>query len=116
MRAYVHRDIRAALYSVTVGGRVVEKPEWVHLTSVEFRVRAGGRARVLKEKRKNVHAFIVGEVTTTEQDEIPGRTRDSVKVKYDPYVAGDFFVAETGEVVRSAREVWMTPDGVYARL
>jgi hypothetical protein len=41
-------------------GRIVGYAEAVILTDVEFRVRESGRQRVLRERRKNVHAFVVG--------------------------------------------------------
>lgn len=114
MRVHVHRDIRGKIYSVTVRGRVVEKPTHAYLTNVTFKVRPGGRARVLKERRKNVHAFVVGDLVETDTMNMSGIPTEAVRVKYDPYACDRFFDPETGEILDSAKEVWLTPLGVWA--
>ena len=41
-------------------GRVIAHCDEMQLTDVNFRVSESGRRRVLREKRKNVHAFVIG--------------------------------------------------------
>ncbi len=43
-------------------GRVIGYTESVNLEDVEFKVSEAGRQRLLREKRKNVHAFAIGTV------------------------------------------------------
>ena len=112
MKAYVHRDIRGKIYSITVNGKVVEKTETVYVSDATFRVRPGGRARVLKQKKKNVHAFVIGKVKTSEMPSLP---KNVIKVTYNPYVADTFLIANTSKAVHNASEVWLTPNGVYIR-
>ena len=51
--------------SMRVKGVVVDHPHAVVLKNVKFRVQPAGRAKVLKEKRKNVHAFVCGQLVET---------------------------------------------------
>jgi hypothetical protein len=56
----LHKNTISALDPTT--GRVIKDAyfDTIHLTDVEFRVRQGGRQRVLDEQAKNVHAFVIG--------------------------------------------------------
>ena len=64
MRVRVYRNLRAGGYSVLNPrtGRVVGHASAVLLTAARFIVREGGRKRVLEERRKNVHAFVEGDL------------------------------------------------------
>ena len=85
----VYRNLRHGrksrpLYSVCQDGRVVSHVHSIMLRDARFIVRESGRQRVLKENRKNVHAFIKGYVTSS------GMGTDKfgrlpVQVVYNPY-------------------------------
>ncbi len=66
-------------------GKVIRHCELIMLKNVKFIVSKSGRARVLKEKRKNVHAFVRGEIT----DYVPGNLT-SINVTYNPYKYSTF--------------------------
>ena len=53
-----------------------------------FKVSKAGRARVIREKRKNVHALICGELCGTK--EFDGTGLIPFKVSYDPYKTDRF--------------------------
>ena len=92
-----------------VRGKVVGHSTEVAMSDCEFRVRPGGHKRVIEEKRKNVHAFVIGEV----QPSLPESTGYR-QVKYNPYKSDYFFFADTGEkivnatsvILKSNRTVW----------
>jgi len=69
-------------------GRVIAHTRLIDLADVTFVVQPGGRARVLAEGRKNVHAFVRGTVTASRD----GLAGPYVEVTYNPYVT-DAFVA-----------------------
>lgn len=102
------------LYSIMHKGRVVARRHRVLLSNARFVVREAGRKRVLKEKRKNVHAFVVGELV----DErgifgIDANGKDlPVKVTYNPYKS-DCFESNHGCVQR-ARGVLLNEHGITA--
>lgn len=58
----------------------------VELHDVKFVVQPGGRARVLREKRKNVHAYLEGELVSEDFSISPGY----LPVWYNPYRSNKF--------------------------
>ena len=68
-RVRVYRNLARDSYSVMAmegpdKGRVVAWAKEVFLDDVKFVVRESGRQRVLNERRKNVHAFVDGKLTS----------------------------------------------------
>ena len=100
-------------------GRVVAAPSRVYLEDVTFAVQPAGRAKVLAERRKNVHAFVRGvdifpfsrmwkfdrspEIAAT----LPGGKWSIVS--YNPYNAGTF-VTEDGVSVTRAEFAYCETD------
>ncbi len=84
---------------------IAHLPE-VYLEDVEFKVSESGRQRVLKEKRKNVHAFATGVITDPKEGM-------NTKVSYNPYKYGNFYEVETEEPVFSAESAYLTGRNVY---
>jgi hypothetical protein len=69
-------------------GRVIEHTDHVILKNPKFVVRQGGRQKVLEEKKKNVHAFVIGEVIQSLPE---GRVVLSEQpVTYNPYRFSQF--------------------------
>tara|TARA_R110002020_G_scaffold178080_1_gene370848 strand:+ start:522 stop:986 length:465 start_codon:yes stop_codon:yes gene_type:complete len=71
--------------------RVIEHPWEICLEEVTFIVSQAGREKVLKEKRKNVHAFVQG--TQVLKVDLPsGSSPDIITkvVSYNPYEASQF--------------------------
>ena len=60
----VYRNLHTGLWSVRQGGVVKLHTDYIILRNVQFAVQPAGRARVIKEERKNVHAFVRGYLTT----------------------------------------------------
>lgn len=79
-RVYVYRNLHNGLFSVWHQGRVLAHVPEIHLKDAEFRVRESGRQKVLREKKKNVHAFVVGTVDSTPS------TSAATPVMYNPYM------------------------------
>jgi len=60
---YVYRNLRKNCWSVRQGSTVRFHTLYAFLRDAKFKVSQAGRERVVKEKRKNVHAFVVGLLT-----------------------------------------------------
>ena len=93
----VHRNLNNGLWSVTAKtgehkNKVVHHCASISLSDVKFVVSAAGRARVIKEKRKNVHAWCVGVVTSL--DDTYNIKESCKQVTYDPYKFGFFYAAD----------------------
>lgn len=81
------------------------------MADVRFVVRPGGRARAVRERKRNVHAFARGVVVQTDC-RVP---KGAVRVNYNPFHAPHFYEVDSGESCESARMAFLTPDGkLYA--
>jgi hypothetical protein len=90
----VYWNLHRSLYSVKQRGLVVGHTESIQLENASFRVSEAGRQRVLKEKRKNVHATVVGTIVEAE--------RAGERVSYNPYKYQTFVWADSEEPVLKA--------------
>jgi hypothetical protein len=88
-------------WSVLQNGLVIGHTNSISLKNCIFIVSDSGRQRVLRDKRKNVHAFIQGQVDTATDMKVVWNP--NYKVAYNPYKSGDFFVGN--DVVKTANYV-----------
>lgn len=116
MRVRVYRNLTRGGYSIqdTKNGLVVARWPEVLLSGCKFVVRQGGRNRMLKERVKNVHAFVLGHldgvgVEDTYIDEMDGLVN---RVTYQPYER-DYFIDQSGLKVESAEIVLLNRFGIF---
>lgn len=107
-RAFVYWNLHRECWSVRVRGKVVAHATGLTLERVEFKVSEAGRQRVLRERRKNVHAGAYGMVVEVEPARRPPGLR-GVGVSYNPYRGPSFYRVETGEPVTGAPLVYLEP-------
>jgi len=112
----VYRNLHKNCFSVRQNGRVVEyindENDIAELHNVTFAVQPAGRAKVLKEKKKNVHAFVRGNLHMTirhdRRSDLDGWDQFYVwarEVKYNPYKMDSFYYVDTEEPVKYADKV-----------
>ena len=108
-RVMVYYNLHKHTFSVTYNGRLLNHSDYVKLSDVEFRVRQGCREKVLKEKRKNVHSFVIG----TLEDyckfpcmDMPSEPNENI-VTYNPYKYNTYVMKDTEEPIFRAGEVEM---------
>jgi len=70
VKVFVYWNLHKGLWSVKalegpMKGRVIMRSEEVFLSDVEGKVSEAGRQRVLRERKKNVHAGIVGKLSNS---------------------------------------------------
>lgn len=107
MRVFCYWNLHRGCWSVKAldgprKGRVVSRGSTVLLSDVKAKVSEAGRQRVLREKRKNVHAGIVGRLVHVSNEELVVPTR-SRQIGYNPYHGPDFVDKLSGEVFDGAR-------------
>jgi hypothetical protein len=113
----VYRNLHTGTWSVRSRyrqdyGRVIGHPEHIIILDAKFVVLEPGRQKVLREKRKNVHAFVRGEMEDTSNgNSLAFPTRLLMPVTYNPYKMGSFYNPETGQPVLAAAAVLMGKDG-----
>ena len=73
--------------------------DMIRMENVRFHVSESGRQRVLAEKKKNVHAFVEGDVVNR-----IGSAGDLVNVSYNPYKSAKF-ILDSGKPIEQASAV-----------
>jgi len=106
MRVEVYFNLHKHVFSVRSArsGRVILHTDRVHIRNPEFVVRQGGRQRVLREGKKNVHAFVRGEATYFSEKDCP--TLDNVM--YNPYKYDSFVKVIDKTPVRKAKRAYLS--------
>ena len=109
---YVYRNLHRQCWGIRLRGKVVDHAHEVWIRHAEFKVFETGRQRVIREKRKNVHAFVVGAFSL---DPCVAEILDMgnpVRVSYNPYTTGSFTVGDYPWAVKRAKLVCLRADGV----
>ena len=76
-----------------------------------FEVSQAGRKRVLKDKVKNVHAFVVGREINREIDK-----SQLVEATYNPYKYESFVIKATGKPIASAKLALLENRRIFVQL
>ncbi len=95
MRVQVYYNLHKHCWSIRdkKTKKVIAHRNALQLLNCTFKVQQGGRARVLREQRKNVHAFVEGDW----HDLIANNNQRWKKASYNPYKKGKFYDLDTGE-------------------
>lgn len=103
IKVFVYKNLHKNQFSVKalegpMKGLVVAHRNYVVLTDVQGKVSQAGRARVLKEKCKNVHAGLVGYWADQDMDihDLVEEKVDSF-ITYNPYLYDSFVYKESPE-------------------
>lgn len=89
---------------------VIDRTGIAYFQNVELKVSQAGRARVLKQRTKNVHAGVCGERIVNE----PLNT-DWIRATYNPYLA-ETFVTESGVPILKVKYAKLTQDGLFVSM
>lgn len=111
MKAKVYRNLHRNCFSVMRDKtrRVESHQQVVFMKNVTFKVSSIGRSRVLREKRKNVHAFVCGEVAK----KIVFPNLQPKEAFYNPYMVEKFTDVESAKSVEKASCVLLAPGKIY---
>jgi len=98
------------LHRTPKGWRLLKHVPRLELLNVVFKVSQAGRERVVREKRKNVHAFVEGDDCG-----VTNITSSNLRfIGYNPYVAGEFRDKETQKPAREASWAFINEKGITA--
>lgn len=117
---------KAAVWSIKdkETGLVVMHADSVAISNPRFVVNESGRQRVLKEQRKNVHAYVEGRLSAVSGRPYKGRmpavtgsrfngSSEFMRASYNPYKAGHF---TTGDVpLSAANEAVLNSTGLWVQ-
>jgi hypothetical protein len=104
-KVMVYYNLHKKTFSVKHKNKVVTHTDNLVLKDVEFRVRQGGRFRVLTEGNKNVHAFVIG--TLKSVGDIPPNVEGRKVVTYNPYKWETFLEKENCKPIHFSNTVFM---------
>ena len=113
-KVWVYFNLHKKLFSVMQNGIVQDHTHYIILKDVEFVVRPAGHAKVLKEKKKNVHAFVKGYVDHDE--DLTKLGTSFYAVKYNPYRCDSFLsvpINRNGEKVLANEACITSAEHVY---
>ena len=108
-KVMVYYNLHKHTFSISHKGLVISHADYVKLKDVEFRVRQGGREKVIKEKRKNVHSFVIGTLMDYCKypcEDLPSEPNTNI-VTYNPYKYNSYVMKDTEEPIYDANEVEM---------
>jgi hypothetical protein len=115
----IYYNITKHVLSVRQKGLVIKHTPAAEIFDAQFVVQPAGREKVLREKRKNVHAFIrgtAGRLSKTlltgwaEDDKLTGKWR---RVTYNPYKYKSFIEVESGFPIYKAKHVVISGRKIY---
>src|ERR1700756_374728 len=104
---YIYRNLHKGNFSIRLRGLVMDRGDEFIAENVTFKVNEKGRARVIKEKAKNVHAFCVTDKYYA-YSTLPYKFRE---ITYNPYVA-PYFTCE-GKRIEFAKQVYFDNNKCY---
>ncbi len=101
MRVEVYWNLQSVCYSVRdcKTGRVIKYTNSLWIRNPEFVVRQAGRKKVLRDKQKNVHAFVRGELG---HGTLFPNKEGSIAT-YNPYKYSTFVDKKTEKVLYNAK-------------
>tara|TARA_R100000008_G_C3523459_1_gene135281 strand:- start:214 stop:579 length:366 start_codon:yes stop_codon:yes gene_type:complete len=94
-RVNVYFNLHKRVWSVRQSGIVIEHTKQIFLRDVKYRVSEKGRERVLRESRKNVHAYASGYIC--EGQDLPNVPERITSVTYNPYKHKTFVFKDNGK-------------------
>jgi hypothetical protein len=103
----IYRNLNSGCWSVKQDGLVkghIQYSSPFALTDVQFKVSEPGRLRVIRERRKNVHAVARGILSEHAPPPIPDPDK-AQKITYDPYKYESFVIKATEEPIHLCDKV-----------
>jgi len=128
MKVSIYRNLHNGLISIksASSGLVLGHAQSVDIAWADFVVNEAGRQRVLKDRQKNVHAYVKGLLLNTRGfKSYKGRSLGPVYgaldtihkvtiVSYNPYKAPHFVIKGTSDKVNKASLCTVSHDGIIA--
>jgi hypothetical protein len=105
---YIYWNLHKNCYSVRFKGKVIAHLTSLTATGVTFKVSQKGRQKVLREQKKNVHAFVVADkiFPKAEPFDLTGCDLPTEQVKYNPYKYNSFVDSEE-KALYNCGMLWM---------
>lgn len=108
----LHKNCYSIQQKINNTWKVIEYSNEIILENCSFKIYENGRQKVIKEKRKNVHAFICGEKLNLNSKQI--NINNLVTISYNPYYSDSFYIKDSKEKIKSAKIIILREDKIFA--
>jgi len=108
----VYRNLHKQCWSIQQDGLVKAHTNLIKLFDCEFIVNQKGREKVIKEKRKNVHAFIKGYLSELFDSML--NAGHGTEITYNPYKNEFFYEKNGGSSIHTADAVLLDDRKVFS--
>jgi hypothetical protein len=104
MKIKAYFNLHKKIFSVQHNGLVIGHADRLMISNPQFKVSEAGRQRVLRDKRKNVHAFVevADDWKSMEHQDLQGEA-----ITYNPYKYSSFVKRADESPVHAAASVQM---------
>lgn len=110
-RLYIYRNLRTKGFSVRYRGIVIDRINSFLAEKVEFKVNEQGRQRVIKERQKNVHAFVIADKYNSISKFSKKLINNLKIITYNPYLDNSFICEN--KRIKTANKVLFTSGKCY---
>lgn len=93
------------------GYRVTDRANTIIMENCTFKIYNSGRQRVIKEKRKNVHAYIEAVSYNHLKGDLD--VNNFREIYYNPYTCSSFIYKDTGEYLKKVSKILAYKNKLY---
>lgn len=104
MKVKIYWNLRRDCWSIQHKGKVIGYADTAILQDVTFKVSEKSRQRVIREKKKNVHAFACGTLVEKNVEKPESMNR---AISYNPYRFSFFFDKASLQPVQSSDKLFL---------
>jgi hypothetical protein len=111
----VHRNLGKQVkeaYSIKQNGLVVGHADEIYLINGNTHIIPSAQAQAIRERTRNVHAFIEGFVA---ENLMPNNSSEFAQITYNPFEHKDFVYKKSYSRIISMQEVIIKPEGVFIK-
>lgn len=109
MKVHIYRNLHKNCWSVRYKGKVIEHLDSLILEDCTYHVQKAGHEKVLKEKRKNVHAYVKGEIIARHIEK--KYLIKASRIVYNPYKLPYFYKESTNGKMESSKLLYFSNNG-----
>lgn len=110
---YIYRNLHKNKFSIKYRGRVINRAKYIIGLECFFKVNEKGRRKVLRERRKNVHAYVTCNSFLLSSDSCELDLSDKEEVYYNPYINSSFALKDTNDIITSNHKVYLYHNKIY---
>ena len=115
MDVFIYFNLHKQVFSIKsrTTNRVIMHDNGIVLHDATFKVSQAGRERVLRERRKNVHAGVQGTLMGTGLNDMLYKSKEAREATYNPYKYTSFVDKLTGKPLETCARVFLKDKRIW---